>query len=209
LRALIFIAASLAVSTSCTGEIGRNSQKGDPFEMSGAGGRDLSEYWQDLDIPLSQNTRMLDFDMLKSEVQRATGRSWVVGGVDQWDRNRGPLGGADYVESFADDLTPSQQRIVLIRKMAFSVCTDLVTAEAGQATRTVFTDVDPGATVDATSATTKAQITTLFKRVYLDEPTDADITDAQTLIGKLGTDGHIAWRGLCASYIASMKFLTY
>jgi hypothetical protein len=147
--------------------------------------------------------------MIKSEVQRATGRSWVVGGVDQWNRNRGPLGGADYVSSFSDDLTPSQQRIVLIRKMAISVCTDLVAAEAGQATRVVFTDVDPGATVDAMSDTTKAQITTLYKHVFLDDPSDDDITDAQTLIGKLGTDGHIAWRGLCASYLASMKFLTY
>lgn len=208
-RVAVLAAACLTTGAACTGQVtSENPSGGDPIEMSGAGGRDIAEYWPDLEIPLSQNTRMLSPDMLQAEVMRATGRSWVVNSVDQWERNRGPLGGADYATTFADDLTPSQQRIVLLRKMAFSVCGDLVTAEGGAATRTVFTDVDPAAAVDATAAATKTQITSLYKRFFLAEPSDADVADTQALISNLGTDGKIVWRGVCASYIASMRFLT-
>src|SRR5678815_3776777 len=84
-------AAALVCAVGCNGDIA-DGPKADPKEMAGAGGRDIAEYWPSLDIPLSQNTRMLSAEMLKAEVMRATGRSWVVMGVDQWDRNRGPLG---------------------------------------------------------------------------------------------------------------------
>ena len=208
----LLLAAALTIS--CTGEVsgGGGGGGGDPVEMSGAGGRDISEFWPSLDIPLSQNTRMLGFDMLRSEVERATGRSWLVAGVDQWDLNRGPLGGADYATTFADDLTPSQQRIVLIRKMAFSVCGDLIAAEAGSPSRAIFTELDPGAAFDVGSATTTAQISALFQRFFLGEPSPADVADAQALLTAIspnGSDGRTAWRGVCASYLASMRFLTY
>ena len=207
-----FLAAGLAVLLSaCTGEISKEGPDGKPVtdEMLGAGGRDVSEYWQSIDHALSQNTRMLSYAMLKSEVMRATGRSWVLAGVDQWERNRGPLGGADFVTTFADDLTPSQQRIVLIRKMAFTVCGDLVTAEAGSAARTVFTVLDPGVAIDPAAEATKTQIAALFKRFFLDEAAPADLADGAALLGALGTDPKIAWRGLCTSYLGSMRFLTY
>jgi hypothetical protein len=197
---------------ACTGEIEKTGGPAVSNELLGAGGRDISEYWQSIDVPLSQNTRMLSYPMLRSEVTRAIGQSWVVNGVDQWERNRGPLGGADHVTSFTDDLTPSQQRIVLIRKMSFAVCGALVAAEAGMATRTVFTDLDPGAAFDVSSAATKAQITSLFRRVFLSDPEDADLLDGAALLSKLspaGDQGRIAWRGLCAAYLGSMRFLTY
>jgi hypothetical protein len=205
------LAAGLAVLLSaCTGEISKGEGAGPASdEMAGAGGRDVSEYWQNIDHALSQNTRMLSYSMLRSEVMRATGRSWMSGGADQWEKNRGPLGGADYVTTFADDLTPSQQRIVLIRKMAFQVCGDLVTAEAGAATRTVFTEVDPGVAIDATAAVTKSQIGAMYHRFFLEDASDADLADGAALLGKLGTDPKIAWRGLCVSYLSSMRFLTY
>ncbi len=205
----MLLAATLTLS--CTGEVG-NAGGGDSFEMSGAGGRDISEYWLSLDIPLSQNTRMLSFEMLRSEVERATGRSWVVAGADQWELNRGPLGGADHATTFTDDLTPSQQRIVLIRKMAFAVCGDLVTAEAGSASRAIFTEFDPGDAFDAAAANTKAQISALFRRFFLTDASAVDIADGQALLAALspnGSDGRVAWRGVCASYLASMRFLTY
>ncbi len=206
------LAASVAALVGCSGEI---EKTGEPIsnEMLGAGGRDISEYWQSIDVALSQNTRMLSYSMLRSEVTRATGKSWVVAGADQWDRNRGPLGGADYKTTFADDLTPSQQRIVLIRKMAFQVCGDLVAAEAGAAaTRTVFTELDPGAAFDSASATTKAQITAMFRRFFLSDPEEADLTDGAALVHALaptGANGQVAWRGLCVAYLGSMRFLTY
>jgi hypothetical protein len=203
-------ASIITMVAACTGEVtSENPSGGDPIEMNGAGGRDIAEFWTDLEVPLSQNTRMLSFEMLRAEVKRATGRSWVVSGVDQWDRNRGPLGGADYVTTFADDLTPSQRRIVLVRKMAFSVCGDLITTEGGSATRTVFTEVDPAAAVDATAAVTKTQVESLYRRFFLAEPNAADTADTLALISTLGTDGKVAWRGVCASYLGSMRFLTY
>jgi hypothetical protein len=209
-RSGALLAAGLAVILSaCTGEISKDGNGPASDEMAGAGGRDISEYWQNIDYALSQNTRMLSYSMLRSEVTRATGRSWVIAGADQWDRNRGPLGGADYVTTFADDLTPSQQRIVLIRKMAFQVCGDLITAEAGVAARTVFTELDPGVAIDAASAATKSQIAALYRRFFLEDASDADLADGAALLGKLGTDPKVAWRGLCASYLGSMRFLTY
>ncbi len=208
MRALIHTTLIAITLAGCTGEIdGPGTSGGD--EMLGAGGRDISEYWPTIDVPLSQNTRMLSFAMLRSEVLRATGRSWAIAGVDQWDRNRGPLGGADYVTTFADDLTPSQQRIVLIRKMAFTVCGDLVAAEAGAASRTVFTELDPAAAFDPMGATSEAQIRAMFRRFFLTDAQAADVADGQVLLGKLGTDGRIAWRGLCTAYLGSMRFLTY
>ena len=209
--AALLLTTGVAVTVGCTGQIG--SGPGDHHdEMSGAGGRDISEYWPSIDIPLAQNTRMLSFEMLRSEVARATGRSWLVSSIDQWAPNRGALGGADFVSSFADDLVPSQQRIVLIRKMAFQVCGDLIAAEAGAPSRVVFATLDPGAPIDAAAASTTAQIAALFQRFFLAEATAADVTDGEALMSKLspsGSDGKIAWRGLCASYLASMRFLTY
>jgi hypothetical protein len=133
-----------------------------------------------------------------------------VNSVDQWDRNRGSFGGADFVTTFTDDITPSQQRIVLVRKMAFSVCGDLIAAEAGAATRTVFDVIDPGAPIDAAKA--NDQIRSMFSRFFLTEPTDSDVADSEALIKALaptGAESRIAWRGVCASYIASLRFLTY
>jgi hypothetical protein len=210
LRTLANITLALAL-VACTGEVttpGIENQ-----EMSGAGGRNLAEYWPSISVPLSQNTRMLSYEMLRSEVKRATGKSWVVAGVDQWERNRGSLGGADYTTTFADDLTPSQQRIVLVRKMAFQVCGDVVAAEAGAtATREVFTELDPGAAFDPAGASTEAQIRALFKRFFLEDASAEDLTEAKALLTTLspdGSSGRIAWRGLCTGYLASMRFLTY
>jgi hypothetical protein len=214
LRALIHTALVSSVALAgCTGEVSKGSSStGDSVEMQGAGGRDISEYWPNIDIPLSQNTRMLSFEMLRSEVMRATGRGWIVNNVDQWERNRGSFGGADFVTTFADDITPSQQRIVLVRKMAFAVCGDLVAAEAGAAARTVFDVIDPGAPLDAIKS--KAQLESMFRRFFLIDPTDSDVADGEALITALAPTGaaaesRIAWRGVCASYIASMRFLTY
>lgn len=215
MRALVHTTLALGLLTgiaSCNGNIGDTDTSGESVEMEGAGGRDISEYWPSIDVPLSQNTRMLSYAMLKSEVMRATGRSWVIAGADQWERNKGPLGGADFVSTFADDLTPSQARIVLIRKMAFAVCGDVITAEAGAATRTVFTDIDPGAAFDPTGGTAKAQIQSLFKRVFLDDASPEDVADGVALLKALspaGDNGRVAWRGLCAAYLGSMRFLTY
>lgn len=204
------VAVTLALASCNVGDVNLDEGEVDPDEIKGAGGRDLTEYWPSIDIPLSQNTRMLSFEMMRNEVTRATGKSWVISGVDQWEANRIPLGGADYEVVFAEDLTPSQQRMVLWRRMAFQVCGDVVAAEAGAATRAVFTVVDPGTAVDGAAATTVSQVRALFRRFFLTDADDEDVADSVALLQQLGPGGgEIAWRGLCAAYLGSMRFVTY
>jgi hypothetical protein len=207
----LVIGFALVLTASCElGNVGSEPGEVDPNELVGAGGRDLSEYWPSIDIPLSQNTRMLSFDMMRNEVQRAAGRSWVINGNDQWEANRAGLGGADYVTVFAEDLTPSQQRMVLWRKMAFQVCGDVVAAEAGAPTRTVFTVVDPGAALDTAAPATADQVRALYRRFFLADPPDDDVADSIALLTTLVPAGaNVAWRGLCAGYLGSMRFVTY
>lgn len=200
----------LALAGCTIGDVSIDQGETDPDEVKGAGGRDLTEYWPEIDIPLSQNTRMLSFEMMRNEVQRAAGRSWVLNGNDQWEANRIPLGGADYETVFAEDLTPSQQRMVLWRRMAFQVCGDVVAAESGAATRTVFTVLDPGAALTTTAPGTADQVRALFRRFFLSDPTDEDIADSVNLLATLNTtDAPTAWRGLCTAYLGSMRFVTY
>jgi hypothetical protein len=162
-------------------------------------------------VPYGENTRMLNFEQIRSEVTRATGRSWVVSGVDQWELNRSVLGGADYVKSFNDDRSPNQQKLVTLRKMAFGVCGDVVTAEAGQGTRTVFSVVDPAVTIDTTNAGVTQQVQALWKRFFRVAPDAADVTESLTALSSLQTmsNSREAWRGLCAAYTVSMRFLSY
>lgn len=211
MKRIIGAAGVVLALASCTiGDVALEPGEVDPDELKGAGGRDLSEYWPSIDIPLSQNTRMLSFDMMRNEVMRATGRTWVINGTDQWEPNRTGLGGADYVTIFAEDLTPSQQRMVLWRRMAFQVCGDLVAAEAGAPTRAVFTVVDPGAAIDAAAASTASQIRALFRRFFLSDAEDEDVADSLALVSTLAPGGpDVAWRGLCAAYLGSMRFVTY
>jgi len=178
-------------------------------ELVGAGGRDLTEYWPDIDVPHSQNTKLLSFDMMKNEVMRATGQSW-----DSWAANASVLGAANWSTIWTEDRTPNQQKIVTLRKMALAVCQSVVDAEAGQATRSVFTEVDPASTIDPTAAITRTQVVKLFERVFMESPSEADITESLQALGDLqaiapGGGPRQAWRGLCASYLASMRFLSY
>lgn len=181
--------------------------------LKGAGGRDLTEFWETLDVPGSANAKLLAFDMMKSEVARATaGLSWSIAGVDQWERNRAAFGGADYQTSYVEDITPSQQKIVLWRKMAYQVCLDAVTRDAGKPTRLVFTDVDPAAAIAAGDSAVASQVRSLYERVFLDAPTALEVDESTALLSAAyadGADAKESWRALCVGYLGSMKFLTY
>jgi hypothetical protein len=180
--------------------------------LEGAGGRDITEFWNLLDPPFSFNTRMLAFDMMKSEVKRATALSWNISGVDQWELNRAPLGGADYVTGFTEDTTPSQQKLVLWRKMAYQVCEDAVVRDAGKTTRVLFADVDPAVAISASSPAVAAQVQSLYTRFFFDPAPASEVTRATTLLTAAyadASDAKQAWRALCVGYLGSMKFLTY
>lgn len=221
----LIAAAVLAASTlGCTGLITGSgdddssdrpgeSAIGDPVprELVGAGGRDITQFWPNVEVRGGENTKMLNYEMLKNEVMRATGRSWVIGTTDQWAANRGILGGADWVTSWNEDRNPSQAKIITIRKMALKVCLDAVNADAGQTTRTLFTDLDPDLTIDPAAAITRTQVSNLYERIFLDTPAEEEITDALSALTDLQTINgpRLAWRGLCGAYLSSMRFLTY
>src|SRR5262245_60722400 len=90
LRKLSTLVAVLGVG--CTVESVRPDDGDDgednSHELEGAGGRELLVDWPAIDIPYSENAKMLNFEMLRNEVKRVTGRSWVEGGVDQWALHR-------------------------------------------------------------------------------------------------------------------------
>ncbi len=180
--------------------------------LKGAGGRDLTEFWDPVSVPLSANVKMLTFDMMKAEVKRATGLSWVVAGVDQWEGNRAAFGGPNYQTTFTEDITPSPQKILLWRKMAYQVCRDAVARDAGKPTRVLFTEVDPGAAISTSNAAVTAQIEGLYQRFFLEAPSAAETARASGLLAAAFADGNDpkeAWRALCVGCLASMKFLSY
>ncbi len=192
---------------------GSDTDAGTPInqDLVGAGDRDLLADWPSINLPFSDNTKMLNFVQLRNEVQRATTMTWVDQGVDQWTANQSILGGADFVESWQYDISPNQQKMLTIRRMAFRVCGDLVASEQGQATRTVFGVVDPAVAIDAGAASTQEQVRALFKRFFFEEIEDQALTDSLSLLSDLqGLDGQEeAWRGLCTAYLSSMRFLSY
>ncbi len=189
-----------------------NPSTTDP-RLKGAGGRDVTEFWDLLAVPLSENVKMLAFNMMANEVKRATaGLTWTVSGVDQWEKNRAAFGGADYVSSFSEDITPSQQKLVLWRRMAYQVCQDAVTRDAAKTTRVLFTDVDPAAAISTSNAQVVAQVKGLYTRFFFDPPSETEVTSSLELLNAAFVDGNDpkeAWRALCVGYLGSMKFLTY
>jgi len=210
------LALLLLTSVGCWGSIDNKARSDsdagpEENELIGAGDRDITEFWPEIDLPYSQNTKLLSYDMLRNEVLRATGRSWVVEGVDQWELNKSSLGGADYVNTFADDRTVSQQKIVTIRKMALAVCGDLVSAENATASPTLFTTVKPSAAISADDTAVATQVASLYQRFFLVEPSAAEIAEHVQLLIDLQTQTNStqAWRGLCGAYLSSMRFLSY
>jgi len=205
---------SLLAAMACTGTVDENVGNDDPpapedDPLLGAGDRDITSNWPDIDLPYSQNTKMLSFSMLKNEVLRATAHTWVDGEIDMWEANRSALGGADYVNIFQPNRTITQQKIVTIRKMALSVCEDVVAADTlGEPI--LFTLQSPSAAI-ADDATTRSQVELIYKRFFLVNASSVEVDESIQLLSDLaGTDGPTeAWRGLCAAYLSSMRFLTY
>jgi len=214
-RVLSTLLLTLAVAR-CSGEIESDGKGGsddnipvDRTELVGAGGRDVTTDWPSQGVPFANNTKVLSFSMLRNEVTRAVGRSWLRSGADQWESNRTVLGGADYKVSWVEDRSINQQKIMTVRQMASAVCADLVTAEI--ASRTVFIHVDPNQQIDVNQSAVVEQIKHLFVRIILEPASDVEVADAKALLADLQTQGtpRRAWEGLCASYLASTRFLSY
>lgn len=180
--------------------------------LTGADGNDLSRFWLSIDVPGSENGKMLNFAQLRSEVMRTTGQSWTVAGEDQWEKHRIVLGAGNEELGGGFDSQPSQQKITTIRRMAFQVCETVVAAEAGQGTREVFDQVDPASDIDPAGTMAADQIRSLHDRFVLEENiSQGDLNAATSLLADLKAMGSMeqGWQGVCAGYLASMAFLTY
>ncbi len=206
MRLSILIATVIALLiTSCS------EGQSIPDSLVGTNGRLIIQDWLDIESPGTQNTKMMTFQQIKAEVDRAAGINWTDQGVDQWELSKSVLRFANYIDNWQSNRIPSQQKQVTLRKMAYKVCEDLVLQDAGQPTRTFFTEVDPALPIDTTAASVATQVESIYQRIHLVAPTTAETTDALALLTELQTlaDSQQAWRGFCAGQLMSMRFLTY
>lgn len=211
IKIIFVLCLSLA---ACKGGIKNNLVKGgvDPAladEVVGAGGRAIGSTWDNIDVPFSKNTKMLNFSMMKSEVQRATGATWIGGsGQDLWAPVSGTLGHLDMVNRWAEDRVPDQKKLITLRKMSFAVCEKFVNEDS----QGMFSSVDLNQKVGEQSAAAEAQISLLYERFFLSKANETEVAQAMTLLQAIeaqGSSSTEAWIGLCSAYTSSMRFLSY
>lgn len=179
----------------------------EPILGASAGGETnvVSDGWPESPVRFGDNVKMLNFRQLKAEVARATGvasYNWGTQGV--------VFGEADYKTSFRDDRTPSATKIIAFRKVAFDVCAKMMQAEV--TTPKVFSALSPTAALSAQDPKVAAQVTLVFSRFFLEEPTTAEVeASTQALVAQVsaGASPSAAWAGLCTGYLSSMRFLSY
>ena len=74
----------------------------------------------------------------------------------------------------------------------------------------MFAVLDPGAAIVPSATATADQVRALYRRFFLTDADADDVSDSLTLLATLAPSGaNAAWRGLCAAYLGSMRFVTY
>ena len=165
----------------------------------------ISEDWAEAPVPYGDNVKMLRFQQMQAEVERATGVTW-----SNWAANRAAFGGVDFRATFYEDRTPSATKLLIWRRMAFDVCAELVGTETNAPV--LFTAIAPTETVAATDPKVTAQVKLVFARFFLEEPRPEEIaasTKALAATIESGGSPEEAWTALCVGYVSSMRFLTY
>lgn len=207
----IAVAACLGFAGgACTvGGAGRNAQPPDdePVIGASAGGQTnvISENWELASVHAGNNLKMLNFEQMQAEVLRATSITYSA-----WAENQVVFGAPDYKTTFQEDRTPTATKILTWRKIAFSVCTSMVKKEA--ATPQLFSSIAPTAAISADDPKVTAQITAMFTKIFLEPPTSSELdASSKALVdtAAAGASPTQAWSSLCASYLSSMRFLTY
>ena len=201
----LFITTTLSFALGCSVGSPRDINNEDD-ELFGAGGRDLTEFWISVPIPHSQNTKNLNFSMMRSKVERATGLTWA-----QWEQSKQTFGAPDYIENWHEDRFVSQQKLTRWRTMAMDICEELVAQDAGKGNRNYFTIVDPAENIDVTANPVKQQIDAMHQRMFLEKVSATDLQESLALLSELQAEdsSELAWQGLCVAYISSMRFLSY
>lgn len=204
------LAIAVAVASGCSVGSGDDSGEDGPDDkVVGATAGDqthiISDDWEVAPVRLGNNLKMLNFAQMQSELLRATSVAY-----GDWAENRAVFGAPDFKTSFQEDRTPTATKILTWRKIAFSVCGEMVKNET--TTPVVFSSIAPTAAISADDPKVKAQITAIFTKFFLEPPAPADVdASAKALVDTVAAGGPPAeaWTGLCVAYLSSMRFLTY
>lgn len=209
--AVIVLAAlgAAAGGWACTSHLGQedDGKDSEPVVGASAGGitNIISDGWDDALVPKGNNLKMLKFSQMRSEVLRATGVTWAG-----WEANRAVFGAPDFENTFQHNRAPSASKLIVWRKMAFSVCETMITRET--AMPALFTSIAPTAAIAPTDPKVAAQITAIFIKFFLDEPNTSALDLSQKALMdsiSAGANPSEAWRNLCVGYLSSMRFLVY
>lgn len=194
---------------SCTVGGGGSDQPADddPVVGASAGGQTniISDGWEVASVHAGNNMKMLNFTQMQSEVLRATGITY-----SGWTDSRVVFGAPDFKTSFQEDRTPTATKILTWRKIAFSVCGDMIKKET--TTPTLFSAIAPTAAIDAADSKVVAQVTAVFTKFFLEPPVSAEVeASTKALVDTVaaGSTPGEAWTNLCVAYLSSMRFLTY
>lgn len=179
----------------------------DPIIGASAGGQTniVSDSWEVASVHAGNNLKMLNFAQMQSEVLRATGVTYSA-----WGDNRVVFGSPDFKTSYLEDRLPTATKILTWRKIAYSVCGDMIANE--KATPALFSSIAPTAAIDAADSKVVAQVKAIFTKFFLEPPTTGEVAvSTKALADSIAAGGAPtdAWKSLCVAYLSSMRFLTY
>lgn len=200
------------VGVACVSKLGGgttedNSARCAPIvgASSGSTTNVVSDSWYEAPVRFGNTLKMLNFEQLKSELAAVTGADST-----ELASAGAAFGAANYKTVFQDDRTPTSSKLIAYRKIAYKMCTEMITREGN--TRALFSEVAPSAAISAQDPKVAAQVKKIFARVFLEEPTQVEIDHSTNALGQFVAEGSSpaeAWTGLCVGYLSSMRFLTY
>jgi len=180
----------------------------EPVIGSSAGGETniISDGWAVETVHGGNNLKLISFAQMQAEVLRATGVNYA-----KWEKNRAVFGAVDFKTSFVEDRIPTGTKLLTWRKIAFSVCGDMVNNET--TTPKLFSSMAPTAAIAADDPKVAAQVKAIFTKFFFEPPTAKELEiSIKALTDTLAVPGgtpSIAWTNLCVGYLSSMRFLTY
>lgn len=180
----------------------------EPVIGASAGGETnvISDGWIVEPVHGGNNLKLISFAQMQAEVLRATGVNYA-----KWDKNRAVFGAVDFKSSFVEDRIPTATKLLSWRKIAFSVCADMVKNET--TAPKLFSSIAPTAAIAADDAKVVAQVKAIFAKFFFEPPNAQELEiSLKALVDTLAAPGGTpsdAWTNLCVGYLSSMRFLTY
>lgn len=146
----------------------------------------------------------LNFPQLKGKVLSVFNDSWIRdGGTDLFQANIGPLGGVDFQTQFNEARVATPDFLLALEGLARDVCSQAVVRHTGP-----FVGIDTLALLSNT-ASTRANISTLYQRILFRPASPQEQTDASLLLQDLSSYGALPdpWAGLCEALVKHPDFL--